>query len=177
MHMKGKGESHREILTCVQLPNWMRGSNLSARHSLCKEGSKSSWAWTKAPAAARGSRLQVQEQKRDLPRLSCCSSFLIVDQSILSRAMPMVALSWCTREVSIFQMPPHPSLLTPTSLLASGPIWGLFVPWARGSLSAPCAPASTTWGSRSFKENRRGVVQPSPVPCPEFWRWPVHDCG
>lgn len=36
------------------------------------------------------------------------------------------------RAVSIFQMPPQPSLFTCNSLLASGPIWALFVPWAGG---------------------------------------------
>lgn len=40
--------------------------------------------------------------------------------------------------VSIFQVPPCLSLLTPTSLLAYSPVLGLLVPWVGGSLSALC---------------------------------------
>lgn len=41
--------------------------------------------------------------------------------------------------VSIFQVPPYLSLLTPTSLLAYRPILSLFVEWVGGRLSALCA--------------------------------------
>lgn len=47
--------------------------------------------------------------------------------------------------VSIFQVPPYLSLLTPTSLLAYSPVVGLFVAWLGGSLSALCVLNGITW--------------------------------
>lgn len=68
--MEGKGGSHRETLTWVHLPNWMRGSNLSAQCYICAR---------KGPRAAEsGPRLQLlqaQEQKSELPKPSCCYIF------------------------------------------------------------------------------------------------------
>lgn len=66
---RGK-EDLTEILTWVQFPNRIRGSNLSAQRCIC--------ARTGPRAAESGPKLQLlqaQEQKRVLPKPSCCYIF------------------------------------------------------------------------------------------------------
>lgn len=160
--MEGKGGSHRETLTSVRLPSWMRSSNLSAQCCICaRKGPR-----TDGP---RLQLLQAQRQKNELPKPSCC--YIFWRQIDCPEQCPWWPCHGVHLRSASLPLAAHTHL---TSCLR--PSFGFACTLGGGSLSALCVLNGIMVKQKLQGEQKSGCT-PQPPPYPEFWRSWVHHCG